>query len=225
MKINIFISLLVFLLYSNAQASTVYWASWTSQDDVSAVSGNISTGSETVGLTATGTYEFAQTNGIGTNYYLPSTPYTSATVSNPPPNSNIIALNLAGTETITFSKAVVNPLIALVNWNGAVVDFGHPIQVLSSGQGYWGNGTAILNSAGTGFTGNGEFHGVIEIPGMYNSISFTDTTQEFWHGFTVGIQNVAPSSVPVPAAVWLFGSALTGLGYLGKRRKFNRLLI
>jgi hypothetical protein len=28
-----------------------------------------------------------------------------------------------------------------------------------------------------------------------------------------------PSAVPVPAAVWLFGSALAGLGFFGKRRK------
>lgn len=28
----------------------------------------------------------------------------------------------------------------------------------------------------------------------------------------------APSAVPVPAAVWLFGSALAGLGYVRRRR-------
>ena len=37
-------------------------------------------------------------------------------------------------------------------------------------------------------------------------------------GFTsVEIDNVNVSAVPIPAAVWLFGSALAGLGWL--RRK------
>jgi hypothetical protein len=30
---------------------------------------------------------------------------------------------------------------------------------------------------------------------------------------------IAPSAVPVPAAIWLFGSALVGLIGFGKRRK------
>lgn len=32
-----------------------------------------------------------------------------------------------------------------------------------------------------------------------------------------------PSAVPVPAAVWLFGSALAGLGFFGKRRELSGL--
>jgi hypothetical protein len=36
-------------------------------------------------------------------------------------------------------------------------------------------------------------------------------------GYIVGV-NTAPAAVPIPAAVWLFGSALAGLGVIGRRK-------
>jgi hypothetical protein len=36
-------------------------------------------------------------------------------------------------------------------------------------------------------------------------------------GFVSGLDNVALNAVPVPAAVWLFGSALAGLGWMRRR--------
>jgi hypothetical protein len=36
-------------------------------------------------------------------------------------------------------------------------------------------------------------------------------------GYVLGV-NTAPSNVPIPAAVWLFGSALAGLGVIGRRK-------
>lgn len=61
------------------------------------------------------------------------------------------------------------------------------------------------------------------------SINFTGTNFEFWNNnvteshdrqFYFGDIDVeAPSAVPVPAAVWLFGSALFGLGSLKRNKK------
>jgi hypothetical protein len=34
----------------------------------------------------------------------------------------------------------------------------------------------------------------------------------------IGLDNIVVSKVPVPAAVWLFGSALAGLSWLGRKR-------
>jgi hypothetical protein len=172
-------------------------------------------GSSTVDVTFTGDYSFAQTDS-GTNYWNPSAPYISTEVDNAPPAPDIIGLNSAGTATITFSETVEDPLVALVSWNGNTVDFGVPIEILSFGQGYWGNGTPVLNAEGTGFFGSGEVHGVIRLPGSFDSISFTHTTEN-WHGLTVGVSGIG--AIPVPAAVWLFGSGLIALGAMARRKK------
>jgi hypothetical protein len=210
------LSLVLMASASIAAADTVYWTDWTATTSTApGVIGTLTIGADVVGVTFSGSYGFAQISG-GTNYWNPSAPYLSATVSNAPPASDIIALNTGGTATITFSQPVEDPLLALVSWNGNTVDFGVPITVLSYGNGYWGGGTPILNAAGTGFYGSGEVHGVIELPGTYSSISFTHTSEN-WHGFTVGAFDVGePQSnpVPEPTTIVLLGAGLIGVAFL-----------
>jgi hypothetical protein len=215
-----FVFLLIVLVSASvALADTVYWADWTSETVLApGVLGTITTGSSTVDVAFSGSYYFAQTSG-GTNFWNPSAPYLSSTVSNAPPASDIIALGAGGTATITFSEPVHDPLLALVSWNGNTVDFGVPIEILSYGPGFWGNGTPILNPAGTGFYGSGEVHGVIELPGDFTSISFTHTT-EYWHGLTVGVVGVGqPPTIPEPSTILLLCTGLGALGLVAWRRK------
>jgi len=210
---------------SPSGAATVDWADWTAASAGTA-SGTVQDGSTSVGVTYGGVaYSFAQVNNAGTNYFLPTTPYLSPEVSNAPATSDIIALSASGTSTITFSQAVVNPLIALVSWNGAHVTFGggtdsqtYDIQYLSSGCGFWGCGS-FANPTATSFDGSGELHGVIELLGTYTSISFTDTTPENWHGFTVGFERVA-STVPEAGESTLLLAGLLVVG-AGLRRKLG----
>lgn len=202
-----------------AFAAPAYWTDWTSAlTAASGVTGSIATGTGSVGVTFTGAYAFAQTGG-GTFYWTNPATYTSATVDNAPATTDLIGLSTGGTKTITFSQSVHNPLIALTSWNGNVVDFGAPIAVLSEGCGYWGCGTAVLNPGGTGFTGSGEMHGVIELLGDFTSITFTDTS-EHWHGFTVGVQGIADpgTGVPEPTSLMLLGSALGALALARRQR-------
>ncbi|HMO46786.1 MAG TPA: PEP-CTERM sorting domain-containing protein [Rubrivivax sp.] len=197
-------------------AATVSWTDWTTAS-TDKVEGTLAAGGSNVGVTFNGTYSFAIT-GAGTNYWMPNAPYLSGVVSNAPPASDIIGLNVGGKASITFSQAVIDPLIALVSWNGNTVDFGVPIEILSYGGGYWGNGTPMLNTAGTGFYGNGEVHGVIRLPGTYTSLSFTHTSEN-WHGLTVGVVGLADNNqVPEPTSIALVGLALLALAVRARRQ-------
>lgn len=197
------------LLSGTAGAATVSWTDWTGVTVTApGVVGTLDVSGTAVGVNFSGAYSFAQTTG-GTNYWSPTAPYISGAVSNAPPAADIIALNTGGTATITFSQAVTDPLIALASWNGNTVDFGVPIEILSFGAGYWGNGTPLLNAGGTGFSGSGEVHGVIRLPGTYSSISFTHTSEN-WHGLTVGVTGIAPA-IPEPSTYALFGLGLVAV--------------
>jgi hypothetical protein len=197
-----------------ASAAPVFWTDWQSSG-ANVVNGQLAINGATIAVTFAGPYSFAQTNG-GTNYWNPSAPYISGVVDNPPPASDIIALNLGGLKSIVFSQPVRDPLIALVSWNGNRVDFGVPIEILSFGRGFWGNGTPILNDAGTGFFGNGEVHGVIRLPGVFTSVTFRDTSEN-WHGLTVGAVGLPHDDIPEPASLVLLG--LGALGLASRRRR------
>lgn len=204
-----------------AHAVFVNWTDWVAQS-AGHVDGTVTIGTTDVDVDYDGATSFVQT-ASGTNWWTQpnpaALPYTGGDVENAPPPPDIIALGAGGTKTITFSQAVTNPFIALVSWNGNVVDFGTPIEIISQGQGFWGSGTIDLNGDGDGFTGLGEVHGIIRLPGTFTSISFTDTSEN-WHGFTVGFEGLDDGETPVPepGTVGLIGLGALAIALARRRR-------
>jgi hypothetical protein len=204
----------------------VVWTDWVAgvEGPNGSATGTLLVNGTTVGVSYVGEIAFIQTDANATNYWQPDEPYKSATVPNAPPPGDIIALSLATSKTITFSQAITNPLFAVVSLNGNGYRFDRDFQILSFGEGFWGNGTLTKADAGAGFfqlNGSGEPHGVIEFQGTFSSITWTSLTDEYWNGFTIGVRGLAPTAVdaPEPSALALLLPALPIVGMVARKRR------
>lgn len=211
---------------SSAQAVVVGWTNWQGSQGPSLAHGQIALEDSTVDVSFNGPMMNVLTGGsydYFREYSGYPAPYTGGEVENAPEGNRLIQLSNFGTHTITFSEAVVDPYIALISWNGQTTSFSGEIEFVSEGRGYWGDGDWAMNGAGTGFTSNGELHGVVKLKGTYTSFTFTTSAYELWHGFTVGAAGLAPTQEPVetpePAVIGLLGLGLAGAAGLRRRRK------
>jgi hypothetical protein len=235
------IAALALLAAGAAGATPVYWTDWTGGDTDTGPGfrgqGSITTPTSTVTVTYTNAQGvgFYQPAG-GTDFWgprnLPS-PYTSAQVDNAPAGTDIIALQYAGNQTLTFSEAIANPVFAMVSLNGNGYAFlNQDFDILSSGCGYWGCGnfTKEVVNLGGGNTeyrliGNGrEPHGAIRFTGAFDSLTWRSMSTEYWNGFTVGVQGTAievlppPADVPAPATWLLLMAGGAGMAAVRRRR-------
>jgi hypothetical protein len=224
MKIRAIALTVLLLVAGQAFADTVGWTDWTSSSgggSNTTVNGVLSLAGGNVTVTYSGETGFVQTAG-GTYYWNPNSTFTSATVSNAPGTSDIIAINGTNTlHTISFSQNVLNPVMAIESMGqggvGTTYAFDTSFILLSQGPTCcWGTGslTQINPSTLVGFEGAG----TIQFLGSYSSISWYGANPEFWNGITVGAADLAPSAVPEPASMILVGSGLMA-GLLRLRRK------
>jgi hypothetical protein len=168
------------------------WTTWTTANGVAA-QGTITMGSSQIQVTYTGEMtNTTQLNGVGTNYYLPTTIFTGGGAITPPPGGNMIAIvGNPSIHTITFSAPVINPVMAIVSLGQATIpvsyNFNAPFIILNQGSEIpWGGGPSNLATvAGSSLRGV-EGDGIIVFPGVFSSISWTVTNGEYWNGFTVG---------------------------------------
>ncbi|MEW5754784.1 MAG: hypothetical protein AB1810_00625 [Pseudomonadota bacterium] len=205
----------VVLGISQATAGLVSWTDWQRTVPSTTVYGDMGG----VGVTYNGNYTFVQL-GTGTNYWTENgtpAPYTgSAVIDNAPTPSEMIALYSATTNKITFSTAVLNPVMAIVSMGqpGLPVsyDFDTPFEVLSNGVGYWSGangwmpGTYFHDTANDKLTGY-EVHAAIQFKGLVSELNWSSTA-EYWHGVTFG----SLSAVPAPPALALLGLGLLAMG-------------
>lgn len=221
------------LVAGTAQAVPIYWTDWQSQATAFGPgfigNGTITTSTSTVGVTYANPagVGFYQPSG-GTDYWTQSdpsatSPYTSSVVDNRPTGTDIIALQYAGNQTLTFSQSIANPVFAFVSLNGNGYAFlNQDFDILSYGDGagapapgnhscgYWGCGTVTKNIVDLGggnveyqLIGLGEPHGTIRFKGAFDSLTWRSMSNEYWNGFTVGVQGTAREvDLPVPGT-WL----------------------
>ena len=205
-----------------AAADPVDWASWSG-----IVTSNTNTGSALatfadVGITANYSGELRS---FVPNYpsYTPIATFSGGTVSNGPAQADgivqIFGGTPTGTHTITFSEAVLNPVLAIWSLGQpgtflAQFVFGQSFTIQSGGANAEFGGAAITAVGNT--VSGAEGNGVIQFDGSLTSITWTNPIVENWYGFTVGVP-VAVIPEPETYALMLAGLAL--LGARARRRR------
>ena len=220
-----------------AHADTFVWATWnTDTPGASAAAGG--TASATMpGFTITYTGQLSSLNNGPSWTPAASTPDTwiGGVVSNGPPVGATSVMMEggpnSGIETITFSGPVANPVLAI--WSlgepGQQTSFdfnsSEPFTIAGGGgSAEYGGSGLVINSAGTGVTGN-EGNGLIELLGVYTSITFTTPDYEYYYNFTIGEDQTVTSTLPTtpttptpaptpqPATLSLFGMGLAAIPF------------
>jgi hypothetical protein len=220
------IAALLTLPVGSGHAGLIGWTDWTTATigTNATASGTITVGSETVFVTYTGDITFFQLgSSADLNYWTEDgipMPYTeSALIDNPPTAGEMIALERSGiTNTLSFSKPVSDPILAIVSLGrprtSVTYDFDAPFTVLSNGVGAYSHslepGILVL-SEGDLLTGN-EVNAAIQFPGLISSISWMADVPEYWHGITVGL------SIPEPTTLTLLALGLAGLGAIRRKK-------
>jgi hypothetical protein len=209
-----------------AQAATIDWATWSSSS-LNAQTGGTATGNTASGVTINYSGEVESLKPDYPTWNPTSTWADGTTISNAPPqNGGIIQLfggAGTGSDTITFSQTVFNPVIAIwsLGQNGvpATFSFDQLFTVVAGGPSVEYNGGTLTPGTGTVVTGV-EGNGSLLFAGPINSITWTNPQFENWYGFTVGI-----SAVPEPGTWLMMILGFAGLGFLAYRRNAKPTMI
>jgi len=205
-----------------ANAATIDWNTWSSNS-----AGSISTTSGPISVTYSG-----EMNGWYSSYpsWGPSTTFADGTiVANAPVAANGIVRLIGGNggdavvDTITFSRAVVNPVFSIWSLgqggNTASFHFLDATPVFVSGGPSAEYGGSSISVSGNDVFGT-EGDGTVQFIGTFTSLSWTNPVAENWYGFDVGVAGVA-GAVPEPGSMGMLMAGLT-LTALAMRRRHLR---
>lgn len=195
-------------------ASHTAWTVWESMsvDNVSGIAnGEIFLDDNPILITFTGEVNGgSHLNGVS-NYWLPPSTYTSSEVDNPPEYQGRIDFwgGSNNINTITFSKTVANPVMAIVSLGQISIPssfvFDKPFVLLNQGSGLFGGSDSSLTQPAENTLYGLEGNGIIQFIGNYTEISWSNPLHEQGVGWTVG---VIATPLPNPAALMLTGFAL-----------------
>ncbi len=214
---GVVVGCLVLGIAGGAGADMVYWTDWSSvtYGTPGSATGTMNIPGNSVDVTYRGE---AVNGGYAGDWNYPGTYSLPGVVDNTPtPAGESIMLN-GGSQTvntITFSTAVVDPVIAVQSvgngGNIAMYDFSDSFSIVQQGGGHWGGNASSLWQVGDDLYGK-EGNGIIQFSGTFTSISWTVPDGEWYHMFTVGAPDVA--AVPLPGGILL---GLLGLGCAGAK--------
>ena len=211
---------------TSVEGATITWAVWTS-GTVGQTTGTASGTIAGIGsVSYTGEFEFFQSGAI----WNPVTSFQGGTVSNAPGATNAgIAIQGGagtGTNTITFSAPVLDPIIAIWSLGQPAVtsqfDFGtQPFAIQGGGpNASFGGSSIFVGGACPANTVCGiEGNGVLQLNGVFSSITFTNPVFEHYYAFTVGATAAAPSAVPEPTSLLLLGTGLIAVVHAYRRKR------
>jgi hypothetical protein len=235
-KFTGFAAAIALLMGSSAHAAVVDWTQWSDAFTPSTTSGGAAVGvSGAIGVSYSGELENLFLNQPS---WGPAGTFDGGTVGNAPATSNgIIQLYgsapgdgdfagiSTGPDTITFSSAVLNPVMAIWslgsgNTPASFVFTTSNISLESGGPSSEFSGSSITLAGDTvaGVEGNG----VIQFNGLVTSITWSNPQNEQWYGFTVGTPGVAGDGVPEPASWALM---LGGFGLAGAALRHRRTVV
>jgi hypothetical protein len=237
------------LAHGSGVAAPAYWADWGSAtfQNGAQVQGTITTPSSTVQVTYTNPQgiAFLQNGPAHQDFFTSCTfcsnrdastsPFTSSLVDNVPTAGEMIGLQFAGMQYLHFSQAIANPVFSYVSLNGNGYGFDQDFDILSFGDGaadnhcgYWGCGTSYKQVVDLGggvmqyrLLGTGEPHGTIRFKGAFQDLSWLSLSNEYWNGFTVGVQGTAVEvfETPEPGSLALLGLGLLGIAALRRKQR------
>jgi hypothetical protein len=209
---------------TTASADTIDWTTWNPSVVVGPVTGSATGTAGSVGILYSGEVLGFQNTGYPGPSWLPAGSFSGAPgdVDNAPLQAQG-AIQLQGgylpptVDTITFSQAVINPVMAIWSLGQSGVpttfNFNAPFLIEAGGPNTeYGGGPLVAPDPVTalGLEGNG----TIRFQGSYTSISWTNPSPEYFYDFTVGVD-----AVPEPATWAMFLIGFGAIGWTLRNRK------